>query len=95
MGVWTGGPDPVGLGRLADRRGAGGAFAQHAEKCDPIPKEEWKPQAELERMQQADAANDAIWNEQQSMATAQQGIDFIDKIVGVHRKLPGKTPILR
>jgi hypothetical protein len=28
---------------------AGGAFAQHAEKCDPIPKEEWKPQAELER----------------------------------------------
>ena len=25
------------------------AFAQHAEKCDPIPKEEWKPQAELER----------------------------------------------
>lgn len=24
-------------------------FAQHAEKCDPIPKEEWKPQAELER----------------------------------------------
>ena len=27
----------------------GNAFAQHAEKCDPIPKEEWKPQAELER----------------------------------------------
>ena len=26
-----------------------GAFAQHAEKCDPIPKDEWKPQAELER----------------------------------------------
>ena len=25
------------------------AFAQHAEKCDPIPKEEWKPQTELER----------------------------------------------
>ena len=25
------------------------AFAQHAEKCEPIPKEEWKPQAELER----------------------------------------------
>jgi hypothetical protein len=24
-------------------------FAQHAEKCEPIPKEEWKPQAELER----------------------------------------------
>jgi hypothetical protein len=30
--------------------GAGAnAFAQHAEKCEPIPKEEWKPQAELER----------------------------------------------
>jgi len=28
---------------------AGSAMAQHAEKCDPIPKEEWKPQAELER----------------------------------------------
>jgi hypothetical protein len=27
----------------------GAAFAQHAEKCEPIPKEEWKPQAELER----------------------------------------------
>ena len=26
-----------------------GAFAQHAERCDPIPKDEWKPQAELER----------------------------------------------
>lgn len=26
-----------------------GAFAQHAERCDPIPKAEWKPQAELER----------------------------------------------
>jgi len=25
------------------------AQAQHAEKCEPIPKEEWKPQAELER----------------------------------------------
>ena len=25
------------------------AFAQHAEKCEPIPKKEWKPQAELER----------------------------------------------
>ena len=25
------------------------AFAQHAEKCEPIPKAEWKPQAELER----------------------------------------------
>jgi len=25
------------------------ALAQHAEKCEPIPKEEWKPQAELER----------------------------------------------
>ncbi len=28
---------------------AGSAFAQHAEKCAPIPKGEWKPQAELER----------------------------------------------
>ena len=27
----------------------GNAFAQHAEKCEAIPKEEWKPQAELER----------------------------------------------
>ena len=25
------------------------AFAQHAEKCEPIPKDQWKPQAELER----------------------------------------------
>lgn len=25
------------------------ALAQHAEKCEAIPKEEWKPQAELER----------------------------------------------
>jgi len=29
--------------------GSAGAFAQHAEKCDPIPQAEWKPQAELER----------------------------------------------
>jgi hypothetical protein len=28
---------------------AGSALAQHAEKCEPIPKDEWKPQAELER----------------------------------------------
>lgn len=28
---------------------AASAFAQHAEKCEPIPKDEWKPQAELER----------------------------------------------
>ena len=27
----------------------GSAVAQHAEKCAPIPKQEWKPQAELER----------------------------------------------
>ena len=27
----------------------GAVHAQHAERCDPIPKEEWKPQAELER----------------------------------------------
>jgi len=25
------------------------AHAQHAEKCEPVPKEEWKPQADLER----------------------------------------------
>lgn len=25
------------------------AFAQHAEKCEPIPKDQWRPQAELER----------------------------------------------
>ena len=25
------------------------AQAQHAEKCEAIPKEEWKPQADLER----------------------------------------------
>ena len=25
------------------------AFAQHAEKCEPIPKKEWKSQAELEK----------------------------------------------
>ena len=34
---------------LAMTLAAGGAFAQHAERCEPIPKEEWKPQAELER----------------------------------------------
>jgi hypothetical protein len=28
---------------------AGSAFAQHAERCEPIPKDAWKPQAELER----------------------------------------------
>jgi hypothetical protein len=28
---------------------AAGAFAQHAERCEPIPKAEWVPQAELER----------------------------------------------
>jgi hypothetical protein len=27
----------------------GVAHAQHAEKCEPIPKEQWKPQADLER----------------------------------------------
>ncbi len=25
------------------------AFAQHAEKCEEIPKDQWRPQAELER----------------------------------------------
>jgi hypothetical protein len=34
---------------LAATLALGSAFAQHAEKCEPIPKEEWKPQAELER----------------------------------------------
>ena len=34
---------------LALSLAAGGTFAQHAEKCEPIPKAEWKPQAELER----------------------------------------------
>ena len=28
---------------------AGAAQAQHAERCEPIPKDQWKPQAELER----------------------------------------------
>ena len=26
-----------------------GASAQHAEHCEPIPKDQWKPQADLER----------------------------------------------
>ncbi len=26
-----------------------GALAQHAEKCEEIPKDQWRPQAELER----------------------------------------------
>lgn len=34
---------------LAATLACGTAFAQHAEKCEPIPKEEWKPQADLER----------------------------------------------
>ena len=28
---------------------SGAAFAQHAERCEPIPKDQWKPQAELQR----------------------------------------------
>ena len=28
---------------------AGGALAQHAERCEEIPKDQWRPQAELER----------------------------------------------
>ncbi|MEO8526379.1 MAG: PepSY domain-containing protein [Caldimonas sp.] len=28
---------------------AGGALAQHAEKCEEIPKDQWRPQADLER----------------------------------------------
>ena len=27
----------------------GAAQAQHAERCEPIPKDQWRPQAELER----------------------------------------------
>ncbi len=34
---------------LAASLACGAAFAQHAERCEPIPKEEWKPQADLER----------------------------------------------
>ena len=34
---------------LAATLACGSAFAQHAEKCEPIPKEEWKLQADLER----------------------------------------------
>lgn len=34
---------------LVSLAAAGGALAQHAERCEPLPKEEWKPQAELER----------------------------------------------
>ena len=36
---------------LAAAFAAAPAIAQeHKEKCDPIPKEEWRPQAELEQM---------------------------------------------
>ena len=28
---------------------AGGAFAQHAERCEAIPKAEWKPKEDLEK----------------------------------------------
>ena len=28
---------------------AGSALAQHAERCEEIPKDQWRPQAELER----------------------------------------------
>ena len=34
---------------LAVTLAMGSASAQHAEKCEPIPKEEWRPQADLER----------------------------------------------
>jgi hypothetical protein len=37
------------LAAVAVIAAAGPAAAQHAEKCEPIPKAEWKPQAELER----------------------------------------------
>jgi hypothetical protein len=36
---------------LAATFAAGAALAQeHKEKCDPIPQEEWRPQADLEQM---------------------------------------------
>lgn len=36
---------------LAAAVASGAVIAQeHAEKCEPIPKEEWRPQAELEKM---------------------------------------------
>ena len=28
---------------------SGSVFAQHAERCEAIPKDQWKPKAELER----------------------------------------------
>ena len=37
------------IAALAALAAAGTASAQHAEKCEPIPKAEWRPQAELER----------------------------------------------
>ena len=38
------------LGLLAGLLGSPLAFAQeHAEQCEPVPKAQWKPQAELER----------------------------------------------
>ncbi len=39
----------LALATLLAAFAAAPAFAQHAEKCDPIPKEQWRPQAELER----------------------------------------------
>ena len=39
----------LALAAVAVFAAAGSAAAQHAEKCEPIPKAEWKPQAELER----------------------------------------------
>lgn len=39
----------AGLLALAGTVGMTSASAQHAEKCDPIPKKDWRPQADLER----------------------------------------------
>jgi hypothetical protein len=39
----------LALALAAALGGSGAARAQHLEKCEPIAKEEWKPQAELER----------------------------------------------
>jgi hypothetical protein len=39
----------ITLAALAVLASSGAAWAQHAEQCEPLAKEEWKPQAELER----------------------------------------------
>jgi len=39
----------VTLAAMAALACGAAARAQHAERCEPIPKAEWRPQAELER----------------------------------------------